>query len=187
MTKDKQKEKAAAPPAAQPPPALAPAAPAAAEPARPGKMGAMIGIALATLIAAGAGAGLGTMLAGNIEAAVTAKVEAIPEKPPTPPVKYSGDLVIRDLKPVIANLAAPSSTWIRLETAIIFENGAVENAEVTAAEIEQDVLAYVRTITLDQLQGPSAFEHLRDDLNERVAIRTEKSVRELVIKTMVVQ
>lgn len=161
--------------------------PASAETKAPGKMGLIVGIALATLIAAGAGAGLGTMLAGNIEAAVTAKAKAIPEKPPAPPIKYSGDLVIRDLKPVITNLASPVNTWIRIETAIIFENGAIENAEVTAAKIEEDVLAYMRTVTLDQLQGPSAFEHLHDDLNERVDIRTEKSVRELVIKTMVVQ
>lgn len=113
----------------------------------------IVGLVLATLVAAGAGAGLGTILAGNIEAAVTAKVKELPEKPPAPPVKYSGDLVVRDLKPIIANLAAPSTTWIRLETAIIFTNGAVENPDVAASEIEQDLLAYVRTLTLDQLQG----------------------------------
>lgn len=159
----------------------------AAPPAKAGKMGMIIGLVLATLIAAGAGAGLGTMLAGNIEAAITAKAKEVPEKPPAPPVKYSGDLVVRDLKPIIANLAAPSSTWIRLETAIIFTNGAVENPDVAASEIEQDLLAYVRTLTLDQLQGASALEHLRDDLNERVAIRTEGAVSELVVKTMVMQ
>ena len=88
---------------------------------------------------------------------------------------------------VARNLAAPSSTWIRLETAIIFTNGAVENPDVAATEIEQDLLAYVRTLTLDQLQGASALGHLRDDLNERVAIRTEGAVSEIVVKTMVMQ
>lgn len=159
----------------------------AAAPANSGRMGMIVGLVLATLVAAGAGAGLGTILAGNIEAAVTAKVKELPEKPPAPPVKYSGDLVVRDLKPIIANLAAPSTTWIRLETAIIFTNGAVENPDVAASEIEQDLLAYVRTLTLDQLQGASALEHLRDDLNERVAIRTGRAVSELVVKTMVMQ
>lgn len=161
--------------------------PGPAAPEKSGKMGTIIGLVLATLIAAGAGAGLGTMLAGNIEAAVTAKVKEIPEKPPAPPVKYSGNLVVRDLKPIIANLAAPSTTWIRIEAAIIFANGAIENPDVAAAEIEQDLLAYVRTLTLDQLQGASALEHLSDDLNERVAIRTEGAVTEIVVKTMVMQ
>ena len=156
-------------------------------PAKSGKMGTIIGLVLATAIAGGAGAGLGSMLAANIEAAVTEKVKEIPEKPPAPPVKYAGDLVVRDLKPIIANLAAPSTTWIRLEAAIIFTNGAVENPDVAASEIEQDLLAYARTLTLEQLMGASAFEHLRDDLNERVAIRTEGAVKELVLKTMVMQ
>ena len=137
--------------------------------------------------AAGAGAGLGSMLAANIEAAVTAKAKEVPEKPPAPPVKYAGDLVVRDLKPIIANLAVPSTTWIRLEAAIIFANGSVENPDVTASEIEQDLLAYARTLTLEQLTGASAFEHLRDDLNERVTIRTEGAVKELILKTMVMQ
>lgn len=160
---------------------------AAPPPAKSGKMGTIIGLVLATAIAVGAGAGLGTMLAGAIEAAVTAKVKEVPEKPPAPPAKYAGDLVVRDLKPIITNLAVPSTTWIRLEAAIIFTNGSVENPDIVASEIEQDLLAYARTLTLEQLTGASAFEHLRDDLNERVSIRTEGAVKELVLKTMVMQ
>jgi flagellar FliL protein len=49
------------------------------------------------------------------------------------------------------------------------------------------MVAYVRTITLAQLEGASALEHLREDLNERAALRTDGAVSEVVIQTLVVQ
>jgi flagellar FliL protein len=70
---------------------------------------------------------------------------------------------------------------------MVFKNGAIANPEVTAAELRQDMVAYVRTITLAQLEGASALEHLREDLNERAALRTDGAVSEVVIQTLVVQ
>ena len=59
--------------------------------------------------------------------------------------------------------------------------------KVMAAEIRQDIVAYARTLTLAQLEGASALQHLREDLNERVVTRTNGQVSELIIETMVVQ
>jgi flagellar FliL protein len=50
----------------------------------------------------------------------------------------------------------------------------------------QDILAYCRTLSLEQLQGPSALQHLREFRRARVA-RTNGAAKELVIETMVVQ
>ena len=102
-------------------------------------------------------------------------------------MKYSGDMVLKEIEPIVTNLASPTDTWIRLETAMVFKNGALDNPDVTAAEIRQDLLAYARTVSLAQLEGPSALQHLRDDLNERAQLRTNGQVNELVIQTLVVQ
>ena len=48
-------------------------------------------------------------------------------------------------------------------------------------------LAYLRTVTLKQLEGPVGLEAIRDDLNERAATRSDGKVREFVIRTLVVQ
>jgi flagellar FliL protein len=69
----------------------------------------------------------------------------------------------------------------------VFQNGAVENPAVTGAEIRGDILAYVRTMKLAQLEGASALEHMREDLNDRVATRTDGRVSELILETMIVQ
>ena len=55
------------------------------------------------------------------------------------------------------------------------------------AEIAGDILAFLRTTSLSQIQGAAGLQNLRDDLNERVAIRSGGSVKELVIRTLVVQ
>jgi flagellar FliL protein len=162
-----------------------------AAPAKPqgGKRGLLLTIVawlLVTLVAGGAGGGIGIYLADVIEKTVAAKIQAVPDKE-APELRYSGDVVLEPLEPIVTNLGDPSDTWIRLETAIVFPNGALPNPKVTAAEIRQDIVAYARTISIAQLEGPSALQHLREDLNERVAVRTDGLVSELVIETMVIQ
>jgi flagellar FliL protein len=158
----------------------------AAAAARPRLWVTIIGILLVTLIAGGAGGGAGLYLTSFIQKLVEAKAAEQPPKE-LPPLRYSGDLVLEKLDPVVTNLAEPSDTWIRMETSIVFPNGALPDPHVTAAEIRQDILAYIRTMNVDQLEGPSALQHLREDLNERVAIRTSGLVRELIIETLVLQ
>ena len=150
-----------------------------------GLLPTIIAVLVVTLVAGGAGGGIGIYLADAIERTVEEKAKA--DGGEEPQLRYSGDVVLHPLDPVLTNLADPGDVWIRLETSIVFENGALENPAVTAAEIRQDILAYARTIPLSQLEGPSALQHLREDLNERVAIRTSGKVGELVIETMVVQ
>ena len=56
-----------------------------------------------------------------------------------------------------------------------------------AAQISDDLVAFAKTLTLSQLQGASGLQNLRDDLNERAAVRSQGKVREVVIETLVVQ
>ena len=150
-----------------------------------GLLKTLLVLGLITPVAAGLGAGIGIHLAGRIETTVTEKLKEKPEE--APELLYSGDMILKPLEPVVTNLADPVDVWIRLETAIVFANGALSNPDVTAGEIRQDILAFARTVPLTQLQGASALQHLREDLNERVAVRTNGQVSELIIEAMVVQ
>jgi flagellar protein FliL len=92
-----------------------------------------------------------------------------------------------DLPPVVTNLGAPQDTWVRLEGSIIFDPKTLPHPEAVAGEISDDILAYLRTVSLHQLEGPIGLENIRQDLNERAATRSGGKVRALVIKTLVVQ
>lgn len=144
-------------------------------------------VSVLTLLAAATGGGVGILLASTVEKIVAEKEkDQQPDKQETP-LRYTGNMVLRELKPVLTNLASPTSTWVRVEASIIFQNGSLPNPDVAAAEIRDDIMSYVRTLSLNQLEGPSALQHLRDDLNERASLRTEGRVSELVIETFVVQ
>ena len=45
----------------------------------------------------------------------------------------------------------PHDTWIRLEASIIFDDEAIAADEVLAGQISEDILAYLRTVTLSQI------------------------------------
>ncbi len=146
--------------------------------------------ALAITVAAGAGGILfGLKTAATIETAIAKRDAAA--KPEAGKhilaMKYSGDTVVKPLDAVVTNLASPSDTWVRLEASMVFKNGALQNPEVTGAEVRQDMLAYLRTVNIAQLEGPSALQHLLEDLDERAAVRTNGRVSELVIQTLVIQ
>jgi flagellar protein FliL len=94
---------------------------------------------------------------------------------------------IVDLPPIVTNLGAPQDTWVRLEGSIIFDPGTLPHPEAVAGQIGDDILAYLRTVSLRQLEGPIGLENIRHDLGERAAIRSDGKVRTFVIRTLVVQ
>jgi flagellar protein FliL len=94
---------------------------------------------------------------------------------------------IIDLPPIVTNLGAPPDTWIRLEGSIIFDPKSLSHPEAVAGQIGDDVLAYLRTVSLHQLEGPVGLENIRQDLSERAATRSGGKVRGFVIRTLVVQ
>ena len=102
-------------------------------------------------------------------------------------IRYPEGTGLRDLAPIITNLAQPPGTWVRLEASLVFNPKAGPLPDVLVGEIGNDVLAYMRTVTLKQIEGASGLRQLGEDLDERVAIRSEGKVRELIIQTLVVQ
>jgi flagellar FliL protein len=95
--------------------------------------------------------------------------------------------MIVDLPPIVTNLGAPPDTWVRLEGSIIFDPKTLSHPEAMAGQIGDDVLVYLRTVSLHQLEGPVGLENIREDLNERAATRSGGKVRGFVIRTLVVQ
>lgn len=140
-------------------------------------------LTILTALAAGSGGLLGLYLVGSVESAIQAK--AMEGEPPPEPL-YAAGTNIHRLSPVVANLAAPEDTWVRVEASLVFD-GEVANPDVISSQVAEDMVAYLRTVSAGQLEGASGLLHLREDLNDRVAIRSNRLVRELIIETLVVQ
>jgi flagellar FliL protein len=94
---------------------------------------------------------------------------------------------LRPLAPIITNLASPERTWIRLEALLVTEGEQPAGITQLEAQIAEDIVAFLRTVALAQIQGPSGFQHLREDLNERVRVRSGGKVRDLVVQSMIIE
>lgn len=85
------------------------------------------------------------------------------------------------LPAIMTNLAGPGDVWVRMELALVFDGG---TDSALAEFVHQDVMAYMRTVKLGQVEGPSGFQHLKSDLEERARIRTDGRVKSILIRTL---
>jgi flagellar FliL protein len=153
---------------------------------REGTVRWLLTLGLLTLLSAGIGGGFGLVMVSGIEKRIEEKYKSLPQKAEAAS-PYTGDVSIKKLTPVVTNLAGSESDWVRLEASIVYKASEEHSPDVMAAEIRQDILGYLRTLSLAQIQGPSGLLHLREDLNERVRLRSKGSVQELVLETLIVQ
>ncbi|MBP2548066.1 flagellar FliL protein [Neorhizobium galegae] len=161
------------------------------------KKGSMVmtiaGVAIVTLVGAGGGWVLGGLIAPK--APVAEKPAAAAAAAPAagghgekkdaglPHIATPAAGVVQ-LEPITTNLAYPSDSWIRLEVALAF-NGPPELA--MAEDIHQDILAFMRTVSLQQIEGPRGFQYLKDDIQERVDLRSQGKVSRVMFRTFVIE
>ena len=150
------------------------------------------GVALLTLVGAGGGWVVGGMIAPKDPAAEVKHEEAAAageehgegKKEEGLPHISTPEKGVVLLEPITTNLAYPSENWIRLEVALAFK-GAPELA--LAEDIHQDILAYMRTVSLQQIAGPRGFLYLKDDLQERIDLRSQGKVAKVMFRSFVIE
>lgn len=152
----------------------------------PSRLMTIAAVAVLTLVAGGGGWLAGMLLAPppaeKTEAAAELPANATGEEdiPKMSAVAHG----IVQLDPITTNLAYPAENWVRLEVALQFDGA----PDVALAEtIHQDIAAYLKTVSLQQIQGPRGFQYLRDDIQERVDLRSEGRVTNVMFRTFVIQ
>jgi flagellar FliL protein len=162
---------------------------------RKGKGFSVIGLiveALAvTLIAGGAGAGYAWTNNASPDAQAQAQGQA-PKAGEKAGEKGAAALCgpgpnLVDLPPIVTNIGSPADVWVRIEASIIVDGKTTPHAEILAAEIATDELAYLRTLSAAQFEGPIGLENIRQDLTDRAVVRSNGQVSELILKTLVLQ
>jgi len=132
-----------------------------------------------TVAALGMGWGAGAYLKSQQAAAP----RPAPADAADPVVAGSGlRLVTQDLPPITTNMAAPTETWVRMDLSLLLESPL--STELAGA-IHQDLLAFMRSVKMHQVEGPSGFLHLKADLRERASMRSDGKVRDVLIRTLV--
>jgi flagellar protein FliL len=145
------------------------------------------GVAVLTLVGAGGGWLLGGMIAPKDVAPDAQEQAAGAEGAGTdagiPHISTEANGVVL-LDPITTNLAYPSNNWVRLEVALAF-NGVPEMP--VAESVHQDIMSYLRTVSLQQIEGPRGFQYLRDDIQERASLRSQGKVSRVMFRTFVIE
>lgn len=144
----------------------------------------VLGILIITLLGVGAGGFFGMQVPGLTKTGpAKPKAEAPSEHDQKPPPTS----LVQALPPITTNLAQPSTTWIRIESSVVINADMGPEANVITARMSEDIIGYLRTLSIDQIEGPSGFQHLREDLNDRVRVRSEGKVLELIIQSLILE
>jgi len=139
---------------------------------------------LLTVVSGGAGMLSSLHLLSTAERIADSQKD-VPEKPVAS--AFSASARLRKLSPVVTNLAAPPGAWVRVEAAVVTDQLSEEEANVLVAQLGEDVVSYLRSVSLPQIEGTRGLQYLREDLNERASVRSRGKVRELILETVVVQ
>jgi flagellar protein FliL len=141
-------------------------------------------VAALTLAAAGVGFLIGQQILSAVDGAA--------RPAPTQHAGYLGERQrlesskLRPLAPIATNLAESPPVWIRIEASLVFDEVPAD-ADALSARITEDIVGYLRTVSVKQLEGASGFQYLSEDLNERVRARSDGAVRELIIQGLIIE
>jgi flagellar FliL protein len=163
------------------------------EPPTKKKSGLIMTIAAVAVVTVIAGAGgwiLGGMLTPQVEKPKIAEKPEVAAAAPEgekedglPHIATEANGVVQ-LEPITTNLAFPADRWVRLEVALLFK----DKPDVKLAEtIHQDIAVYLRTVSLQQIEGPRGFQYLKEDLEERTDMISEGKVSRLMFRTFLIQ
>ena len=159
--------------------------------AKASAMALVIPMLLLSLIAGGGGYIVATVLSSSPASAPSggeteqpqaaeAQVEASQE-----PAENAS--IIRQLSPIITNLASPKDTWMRIEVSIVINPEARAEQDLIAVKSSDQIMAFLRTVDLAQVEGPSGYLHFREDINDLVRESSDNKVAQVLISSMVVE
>ena len=106
-----------------------------------------------------------------------------PAKEPEPPV----ELQVLALDPIITNVSNPAGAWARLEASVVCRKDLKDAPEIVRARVAEQIMIYLRSITLSEVEGASGLLNFREDLKTLVKSLNPDEVQDVLIRTLVVE
>ncbi|TIW91956.1 MAG: flagellar basal body-associated FliL family protein [Mesorhizobium sp.] len=141
------------------------------------------------LVVTAAAIGMGWMSGGYLKGVdAPASVPVAPENEgktqPAPAEHTAVGPTLVVLAPITTNIASPADSWIRMEVSVVYDG---PQPQAMSDDIHQDLLALVRTLKMHQIEGASGYQHLKADLEERAAIRSQGHAKQVLIRTLLLE
>ncbi|MBA5723629.1 flagellar basal body-associated FliL family protein [Candidatus Liberibacter sp.] len=94
-----------------------------------------------------------------------------------------GNKNIFSLQPIITNLNSSPKNWLRLDISLMFKK--IPDMDLLET-LHQDIMDYIRTISIDQITVPQGFRYLKEDIEERVNLRSKGTISKVIFRTFII-
>lgn len=145
-----------------------------------GLLSVLIAVALTSICSGGIGFVAGTQ--------VIALMSVDRSKPAPVAVAHpiAEDFQVVALPSIVTNLGGGEGGWVRLEAVVLIDGKKSVESDL-AARLAQDTTALLRSLSLRQIAGASGFQHLREELMDRMKTRSANRVRDIMIQSLVIE
>ena len=75
---------------------------------------------------------------------------------------------------------------MRLQAALVFEPNTPDSNALTT-KVGDDIVTYLRTVSLTEIQGPTGYQYLREDLKKRAIQLGGGKIQDFLITAFVVE
>jgi flagellar protein FliL len=161
--------------------------------AQPSLIAVIVPVLLLTLVAAGGGFVVASLSSAKPAIEISAHAESVAEDTPNPEetatvAKHEENGgIIKQLAPIITNLASPKDTWMRIEVSLVINPEAQAEQDMIAVQSSDQILTMLRTVSLPQIEGPSGFLHFKEDINDLLRENSANKIKQVLINSMVVE
>lgn len=150
--------------------------------------GLVLALLILAVIGGGAGAGFAVVFLQakpEVAAPATATLtEKRVENDNPQTSRFPADAVEVALDPIVTSIGPNDKPKMRLEASMIVnKNGA--SSQVLKKEVAEDIIAFLKSVTMADISGSRGFQNLREDLDDRARIRGRGMVFGLLISGFV--
>jgi flagellar protein FliL len=110
----------------------------------------------------------------------SASENVAPQTPASSAGRFPDDALEVEIPSVIADLETEPKMRVRLDVSIIVAHGTPETTTLKG-EVKEDVIAYLKGLSVADIQGVRGFQNLREQLDDRARIRGRGAVLGLLI------
>lgn len=148
-----------------------------------------VALGILTIIAGGSGAGFAAIwlkMEPTQSIGVLKPVEPQHEAVLSAPSRFPSDAIEVALDPIITSFGPDEKSKVRLEISMISSKAAASSA-VLKKELVEDIIAFVKGSSMEDISGARGFQNLREDLDDRARIRGRGNIFGLLIGGFVVE
>ncbi|WP_423415970.1 flagellar basal body-associated FliL family protein [Hyphomicrobium sp. B1] len=148
--------------------------------------GFVIAALIAIVLGAGGGGAYGYLLMPDVAPQNSGPTDKAP--PPAGPTagRFPGDAIELAIPSVITDLNSEPAVRARLDVSIIVVHGTPQTTTLLG-EVREDVIAYLKGLSLADIQGVRGFQNLREQLDDRARVRGRGAILGLLIGGLVLE